>query len=275
MGLLLKCLDFIFLKVGENCTHAWWKSYRSTPANQNEFTTDQPRPPVPPSLLKKTWFTTLPETNIAHKNPPVWWYLQYQERWGHPAKPRDTALLPSPVPSIIVHCSPAFLSFGRAASVQRRVNDSILMNAAGQCHYIICFDFSGSPQFNPVRSPAWWKISWGLIYCEGKNGFASCTFILMWCGRTMRLRRIVVDRCFFERLCTDAPAPPAAGAKEFRLRRVGRKHPQRHHEAQKGNSRNMIIFMLSNLKRAYYLFQPHVNAHSRDPTICHEKAFKC
>ena len=37
----------------------------------------------------------------------------------------------------------------------------------------------------------------------------------------MRLHRIVVDRCFFERLCTDAPAPPAAGAKEFRLRRVG------------------------------------------------------
>ena len=75
MGLLLKCLDFIFLKVGENCTHAWWKSYRSTPANQNQFTTHQPRPPVPPSLFKRTWFITLPETNIAHKNPPVWWYL--------------------------------------------------------------------------------------------------------------------------------------------------------------------------------------------------------
>lgn len=27
---------------------------------------------------------------------------------------------------------------------------------------------------------------------------------------------------FFERLCTDDPALPAAGAKEFRLRRVGR-----------------------------------------------------
>ena len=88
----------------------------------------------------------------------------------------------------------------------------------------------------------------------------------------MRLRRIVVDRCFFERLCTDAPAPPAAGAKEFRLRRVGRKHPQRHHEARKGNGRNMIILMFLNLKKAYYLFQSHVNAHSRDPTICHEKA---
>ena len=27
----------------------------------------------------------------------------------------------------------------------------------------------------------------------------------MWCGSTMRLHSIVVDRCFFERLCTDAP----------------------------------------------------------------------
>ena len=48
--------------------------------------------------------------------------------------------------------------------------------------------------------------------------------LLSWldAAHMMRLHSIVVDRCFFERLCDDAPAPPAAGAKEFRLRRVGR-----------------------------------------------------
>ena len=71
-------------------------------------------------------------------------------------------------------------------------------------------------------SGAYYLFCFILLSREGKIGFASCTFILMWCSSMLRLHSIVVDRCFLERLCTDAPAPPAAGAKEFRLRRVGR-----------------------------------------------------
>ena len=61
---------------------------------------------------------------------------------------------------------PRFLVIWARSLSAEESQDSILTNAAGQCPYIICFDFSGSSQFNPVRSPAWWKISWGLIYCE-------------------------------------------------------------------------------------------------------------
>ena len=58
----------------------------------------------------------------------------------------------------------------------------------------------------------------------------------------------------------------------------GAQHPQRHHEARKRATAgwNMIIhiFLFSNLKETYFWFQPLVNAHRRDPTVCHEKALK-
>ena len=49
----------------------------------------------------------------------------------------------------------------------------------------------------------------------------------------------------------------------------GAQQPQRHHESQKGNGCNIIIFMFS---LGENILQPHVSAHRRDPTICHEKA---
>ena len=52
----------------------------------------------------------------------------------------------------------------------------------------------------------------------------------------------------------------------------GAQHPQCHHEARKGKGRNIIIFMLS--LEENNMLQRHVNAHRRDPTICHEKALK-
>ena len=51
----------------------------------------------------------------------------------------------------------------------------------------------------------------------------------------------------------------------------GAQHPQCHHEARKGKGRNIIIFMFSLEEN---MLQRHVNAHRRDPTICHEKALK-
>ena len=117
-------------------------------------------------------------------------------------------------------------------------------------------------------------VSFIMLSREGKNGFASCTFILMWCGSTMRLHRIVVDRCFFERLCTDAPAPPAAGAKEFRLRRVGRNTLSAIMRLG-GGQRPKHYFLCSQTWRKHSIhFNQFFNAHRRDPTICHEKALK-
>ena len=125
-------------------------------------------------------------------------------------------------------------------------------------------------------SGAYYLFSFIMLSREGKHGFASCTFILMWCGSTMRLHRIVVDRCFFERLCTDAPAAPAAGAKEFRLRRVGRNTLSAIMRLGGGQRPKYDwLFLCSQTWRKHSIhFNQFFNAHRRDPTICHEKTLK-
>ena len=74
-------LNFFYLKNETKNGGLSWSGWSPCPGYSTGSCSSQAWSGIIGLITSTPLKISLPETNIAHKNPPVWWYI-YQERWG-------------------------------------------------------------------------------------------------------------------------------------------------------------------------------------------------